>query len=61
MQVETQLHVCDTPIKSVLLYHCDVCDYENFEQVKILHRKFVRKTLRITECARDTMVYGELG
>ena len=51
----------DTMVLPILLYNCEVWGYEDFENLEIFYRAFLKNTLKLNKQTPNCMVYGESG
>ena len=61
LPVDIQCHLFDSLIVPILLYGCEIWGFENYEAIKILHRKYIKQMLGLRKSTPGCMVYGESG
>jgi sorting nexin-29 len=61
INIQTKLFLFEKTIEPILLYGCEVWGQEDFAQIEIFHRSYLRKLIGIHKSAPSCMTYGEVG
>ena len=61
VSLETKIYLFDHMIMPILLYGCEIWGYNNFEQIEVFHRNYLRRLLKLRKGVPNPMIYGELG
>ncbi len=61
LPIDIQLHLFDALVLPIMLYGCEIWGTGDYEELEILHRKFLKHILRVSGKTTNNMVYGELG
>ena len=48
-------------IMPILLYGCEIWEFENTKQIEIAHKKYLKQILKLNNRTPKCMIYGELG
>ena len=61
LPIDLQLKLFDSSILSILLYGCEVWEYENVLILDSLYLKYLKYVLDLKQSTPSCMVYGETG
>ena len=61
LEFETNVHLFDTMVLSILIFGCQVLGFEKTEQFEVFLTSFQRRVSRVRKSLPKGMIYGELG